>query len=58
MAVKLDLADIQGNILTAYGKLGFPKGRFILLHVDEAASGRRFATAMLPMITTALGWSS
>jgi deferrochelatase/peroxidase EfeB len=58
MAVKLDLADIQGNILTAYGKLGFPKGRFILLHVDEAASGRRFATAMLPMITTALRWPS
>ena len=58
MAVKLDLADIQGNILTAYGKLGFPKGRFILLHVDDAAGGRRFATAMLPMITTALRWPS
>src|ERR1041385_703795 len=29
MAVALDLADIQGNILSAYGKLGFPKGRFI-----------------------------
>ena len=58
MAVKLDLADIQGNILTAYGKLGFPKGRFILLHVDDAARGRRFATAMLPMITTALRWPS
>ncbi len=37
MAVHLDLADIQGNILSAYGKLGFPKGRFITLHVDDAA---------------------
>jgi hypothetical protein len=33
MAVALDLADIQGNILSAYGKLGFPKGRFIALAV-------------------------
>ena len=39
MAVALDLADIQGNILSAYGKLGFPKGRFITLHVDDPASG-------------------
>src|ERR1700692_3027163 len=56
MAVELDLADIQGNILTAYGKLGFPKGRFITLHVDDAANGRRFVTELLPMITTALRW--
>ncbi|MGD0720144.1 MAG: hypothetical protein ABR970_03750 [Roseiarcus sp.] len=58
MAVNLDLADIQGNILTAYGKLGFPKGRFILLHVDDGAAGRRFVTAVLPSITTALRWPS
>src|SRR5271155_1861488 len=60
MAVALDLADIQGNILTAYGKLGFPKGRFMVLHVDQghAAEGRKFVTAMLPLITTALRWPS
>src|SRR5580658_7296568 len=56
MAVVLDLADIQGNILTAYGKLGFPKGRFITLHVDDARKARMFVTALLPMITTALRW--
>src|ERR1700693_5252335 len=58
MAVALDLADIQGNILSAYGKLGFPKGRLITLHVDDAALGRKFVNALLPGITTALRWPS
>ncbi len=58
MTVALDLADIQGNILTAYGKLGFPKGRFITLHIDEPAAGRAFVIALLPKITTALRWRS
>src|SRR5262249_50774025 len=58
MAVTLDLADIQGNILSAYGKLGFPKGRFIMLHVSSPAAGRRFVTELLPGITTALRWPS
>jgi Dyp-type peroxidase family len=58
MAVALDLADIQGNILGAYAKLNFPKGRFITLHVEDAAEGRKFVTALLPMITTALRWKS
>jgi deferrochelatase/peroxidase EfeB len=58
MAVVLDLADIQGNILTAYGKQGFPKGRFITLHVDDAAKGRKLVNALLPEVTTALRWPS
>jgi deferrochelatase/peroxidase EfeB len=58
MAVTLDLADIQGNILSAYGKLGFPKGRFITLHISNAAAGRKFVNALLPKITTALRWPS
>lgn len=64
MAVVLDLADIQGNILAAYGKQGYPTGRFILLHVDgrdesaRAANGRRFVTQLLPRVTTALRWTT
>ncbi len=58
MAVALDLADIQGNILSAYGKLGFPKGRVITLHIDNPAGGRKFVNALLPGITTALRWPS
>jgi Dyp-type peroxidase family len=58
MAVHIPLADIQGNILSGYGKLGFPKGRFMTLHVDDPASGRKFVNALLPEITTALRWPS
>lgn len=58
MAVELDLADIQGNVLVAYGKLGFPKGRLMLFHIGNADSGREFVTQLLPMITTALRWKS
>ena len=58
MALELDLADIQGNILTGYGKLGFPKGRHLLFHLDNAAAGRKFVTAVLPFITAALRWRS
>ena len=58
MAVELDLADIQGNILTAYGKQGFPKGRFMLFHIERGDLARRFVTGLLPMVTTALRWPS
>ena len=55
MAVVLDLADIQGNILRAYGKQGFPKGAYNFFIVDDARrAGRRgfVNRIMLPMITT------
>jgi Dyp-type peroxidase family len=54
----LDLADIQGNILTAYGRLGFPKARFLLFTVQDAAAGRHFVEALRPRITSALRWRS
>ena len=56
MAVELDLADIQGNILIPYAKQGFLKGRFMLFHIDNdnADAGRKFVTGLLPKITTAL----
>ena len=53
MAVHLDLADIQGNVLVAYGLQGFYKGRVMVFHIDKAESGRKFVTELLPMITTA-----
>jgi deferrochelatase/peroxidase EfeB len=57
-AVDLDLADIQGNILTAYGRQGFPKGRFLLVNVRNAASGRAFVEFLRPRVTTAMRWPS
>ncbi|MGH6812368.1 MAG: Dyp-type peroxidase [Methylocella sp.] len=53
MAVELDLADIQGNVLIPYGKQGFYKGRIMLFHIDSPVSGRKFVTELLPMVTTA-----
>ena len=56
MTHALDLADIQGNILTAYGKTGFPKGRMLLFTVTNAAAGRRFVDVIRMRVTTALRW--
>lgn len=58
MSTTLELAAIQGNILTGYGRLGFPKARYLLFHVGEAAAGRDFVEALRPRITTALRWPS
>ena len=58
MSVQLELADIQGNILSAYGRLGFPKGRFLLLHVAEPRAGRTVLQMLRRQVTTALRWPS
>jgi len=60
LPVKLDFADIQGNILAAYGKQGFPKGRFLLFNIarDKARAGRKFVDGIIPFITTAMAWKS
>ena len=54
----LDLADIQGNILTAYGRLGFPKARFLLFTVRNEVAGRYFVDMLRPRVTSALRWRS
>lgn len=54
----LRLADIQGNILNAYGRLGFPKGRAILLHVHRSEVGRAFIKEFYSDVTTAVRWPS
>ncbi len=58
MSVQLELADIQGNILSAYGRLGFPKGRFLLLHVADGRAGRTLLDMLRRRVTTALRWPS
>lgn len=58
MSVQLELADIQGNVLTAYGRLGFPKGRFLLLHVAKPPAGQKLLQMLRRQVTTALRWPS
>lgn len=53
----LDLHDIQGNIVKAYSRYGYPKGRYVLLRVKDGQAGRDFFAALTPMITTAAPWT-
>jgi Dyp-type peroxidase family len=52
----LDLHDIQGTVIKAYGRHGFPKARYLLFRVHEGAAGRRFVRALTPTITTSAPW--
>jgi Dyp-type peroxidase family len=56
--VDIEFGDVQGNILTAYGKFGFPFGRFGLISIANAKSGRAFVEALRHRVTTAVRWPS
>lgn len=56
MSDMLDLADIQGGVLRAYGRQGFPKARYFFLTVRDAATGRTFVESLRPKICTAAKW--
>ena len=54
--IRLDLADIQGNIHRPYGRFGFPHTRHFFLNIANASAGRRFVQGVRPRITTAEPW--
>ncbi len=56
MSTSLDLRDIQGNIVRAYGRYGFPHARYFLFHIREAKGGREFIADLHPRITTSERW--
>mgnify|MGYP001587911221 CR=1 FL=1 len=56
--VELELGDLQGGILSAYGKIGFPRARYMLFHIDDGAAGRAFVEKLRPLVTTARRWPS
>lgn len=56
--VDIEYGDLQGNVLTAYGRLGFPYGCFGVLTVHNAAAGRALVERLRPRVTTALRWPS
>jgi deferrochelatase/peroxidase EfeB len=56
MISEIDLGDIQGNIVKAYGRYGFPVARHILYHVASAEVGRQFVADITPLITTSIRW--
>jgi deferrochelatase/peroxidase EfeB len=58
MSAPLDLADIQGGILRAYGRQGFPKARYLFFTVRDPKKGRNFVERLRPGITTAARWKN
>jgi Dyp-type peroxidase family len=56
MITDLDLADIQGNIVKAYGRYGFPVARHVLYHITNPESGRQFVAGIAPLVTTSVPW--
>src|SRR4051812_43475858 len=52
-----DLHDIQGNIVKAYSRLGFPKARYVFFRVREGGGGRAFVRNLIPLITSSAAWS-
>jgi deferrochelatase/peroxidase EfeB len=52
----LDLADIQGNLVRAYSRFGFPRARYFFLHIGETEAGREFVDALRRKVTTSAPW--
>ena len=52
----IDLHDVQGVVVKAYGRHGFPKARYVVFRVTDGGAGRRFVQALAQMITTSAPW--
>ena len=57
MIAQLELEDIQGNVVKAYGRYGFPQARYVFFRVDDAEKGRAFVGQIAPLVTTSIPWS-
>ena len=53
MSEQLDLHDIQGNIVKAYGRYGYPLARYFFFQIRRSAGAREFVERMAPLVTTA-----
>ena len=56
MISRMDLTDIQGNIVKAYGRYGFPVARYMMYNVTSAEVGRQFVAEITPLVTTSIPW--
>jgi len=53
---QLDLLDIQGNVVRAYGRYNFPFARYVFFNIRDAGRGRAFVGAVTAEVTTAVRW--
>lgn len=56
MSSVLDMRDIQGDVVRAYCRYGYPHARYFLFHVHDFWSGRDFIRSLLPHVTTSEDW--
>lgn len=56
MTQKLDLLDIQGNIIRAYGRFGYPMARYVFFNIRHSARAREFVGTVTERVTTAVEW--
>lgn len=52
----IDLDDIQGNIIKAYGRFGYPVARYMFFQFHRVDEGRAFIDSLLPLLTTSRPW--
>lgn len=56
MARKLNLHDIQGNVVRAYGRFSFPFARYFFFNITKPDEGRKFVDAVRRHVTTGARW--
>lgn len=52
----LELEDIQGNVVRAYGRFRYPFARYFFLNIRDPKAGRAFVNAIRAKVTTAQRW--
>lgn len=57
MTVDVDLHDIQGNVVRGYARFGFPRARYLLFSIGDAAQGQTFTRHLLAYVTSGGPWS-
>lgn len=56
MSYRLELQDIQGNIVRAYGRYSYPFARYFFLNIADPARGRAFVGEVAKRVTTSARW--
>ena len=56
MTKQLDLLDIQGNVIRAYGRFGYPVARYVFLNIRKGDQGRAFIGEITKKVTTSVNW--
>lgn len=52
----IDLDDVQGNIVKAYGRFGYPVARYIFFQFHRVREAREFVAALVSLLTTSRPW--